>query len=96
MKTTRTLTKKDKKERKDKGKEKIRDKKTEQEQCFIKLWETWKKNAGNRGHPPLILTVALKRAQKSDWGKIYDIFSPCVFIFSPLDHAIIVLLSETV
>ena len=43
MKTTRTLTKKDKKERKDKGKEKIRDKKTEQEQCFIKLWETWKK-----------------------------------------------------
>ena len=39
------------KERKDKGKEKIRDKKTEQEQCFIKLWETWrKKNAGNRGH----------------------------------------------
>jgi hypothetical protein len=51
MKTTRTLTKKDKKERKDKGKEKIRDKKTEQEQCFIKLWETWrKKNAGNRGH----------------------------------------------
>jgi hypothetical protein len=96
MKTTRTLTKKDKKERKDKGKEKIRDKKTEQEQCFIKLWETWKKNAGNRGHPPLILIVALKRAQKSDWGKIYDIFSPCVFIFSPLDHAIIVLLSETV
>jgi hypothetical protein len=87
MKTTRTLTKKDKKERKDKGKEKIRDKKTEQEQCFIKLWETWKKNAGNRGHPPLILTVALKRAQKSDWGKIYDIFSPCVFIFSLLNHA---------
>ena len=43
--------KKGEKERKDKGKEKIRDKKTEQEQCFIKLWETWrKKNAGNRGH----------------------------------------------
>ena len=50
MKTTRTLTKKDKKERKDKGKEKISDKKTEQEQCFIKLQETWKKNAGNWGH----------------------------------------------
>jgi hypothetical protein len=45
---------------------------------------------------PIILIVALKRAQKSDWGKIYDIFSPCVFIFYPLDHAIIVLLSETV
>ncbi len=35
--------KKGEKERKDKRKEKIRDKKTEQEQCFIKLWETWKK-----------------------------------------------------
>jgi hypothetical protein len=33
---------------------------------------------------PIILIVALKRAQKSDWGKIYDIFSPCVFIFSPM------------
>ena len=84
MKTTRAPTKKEKKERKDKGKEKIRDKKTEQEQCFIKLWETWKKNAGNRGHPPLILTVALKRAQKSDWGKIYDIFSPLCLYFFPI------------
>jgi hypothetical protein len=44
------LDKKGEKERKDKGKEKISDKKTEQEQCFIKLWETWEKNAGNRGH----------------------------------------------
>ncbi len=35
--------KKGDKERKDKGKEKISDKMTEQEQCFIKLWETWKK-----------------------------------------------------
>jgi hypothetical protein len=33
--------KKGEKERKDKGKEKISD---------ITLWETWKKNAGNRGH----------------------------------------------
>jgi hypothetical protein len=32
--------KKGEKERKDKGKEKINDKKTEQEQCFIKLLET--------------------------------------------------------
>ncbi len=30
------------------------------------------------------------------YWKIYDIFSPCVFIFSPLGHAIIVLLSQTV
>jgi hypothetical protein len=41
--------KKGEKERKHKGKEKKSDKMTEQEQCFIKLWETWK-NAGNRGH----------------------------------------------
>ncbi len=40
-----------------------------------------------------------KRAKKSNWGKIYDIFppvSPSVFIFSPLGHAIIFLLSQTV
>jgi hypothetical protein len=42
--------KKGEKERKVKGKEKIIDKKTEQEQCFIKLWETWKKKSDNRGH----------------------------------------------
>ncbi len=30
--------------------------------------------------PPIILIVTLKRAQKSNWGKIYDIFSPCVFV----------------
>jgi hypothetical protein len=69
---------------------------TEKEQCFINL----EKNEGNRGHNiiflPLILIVTPKRAQKSNWGKIYDIFSPCVFIFSPLGHAIIVLLSQTV
>ena len=91
--------KKGEKERKDKGKEKISDKKTEQEQCFIKLWETWKKMQAIGEiisyFSPIILIVVLKRVQKSDWGKIYDIFSPCVFFF-PLDHAIIVLLSETV
>jgi hypothetical protein len=32
------------KERKDKEKEKKSDKMTEQEQFFIKLWETWKKS----------------------------------------------------
>jgi hypothetical protein len=71
------------KERKDKGKEKISDKKTEQEQCFIKLWETWKKMQaiGDIYHifSPIILIVALKRVQKSDWGKIYDIFPPVSF-----------------
>jgi hypothetical protein len=45
------------KERKDKGKEKISDKMTEQEQFFIKLWETWKKNAGNRGHNIIFFTL---------------------------------------
>ena len=45
---------------------------------------------------PIILIVTLKSAQKSNWGKIYDIFSPSVFIFSPLGHAIIFLLSQTV
>jgi hypothetical protein len=33
--------KKGEKERKDKEKEKISGNMTEQEQCFIKLWETW-------------------------------------------------------
>ena len=86
MKTTRTLTKKDKKERTDKGKEKIRDKKTEQEQCFIKLWETWKKMQAIGDiisyFSPIILIVALKRAQKSNWGK-YMIFFPPVSVFFP-------------
>ncbi len=39
----RAPTKKGEKERKDKGKEKKSDKMTEQEQCFIKLWETLEK-----------------------------------------------------
>ncbi len=75
---------------------------TEQEQCFKKLWETWKKMQAIGDIPvisyfsPIILIVTLKRAQKSNWGKKYDIFSPCVFIFSPLSHAIIVVLSQTV
>ncbi len=38
------------KERKDKGKEKISDKKTEQEQFFHKIMGNLEKNAGNRGH----------------------------------------------
>ncbi len=67
---------------------------------FHKLWETWKKMQaiGDKisYFSPIILIVALKSAQKSNWGKIYDIFSPRVFIFSPLGHAIIFLLSQTV
>jgi hypothetical protein len=30
---------------------------------------------------PIILIVALKREQKSDWEKIYNIFSPCLYFF---------------
>jgi len=45
---------------------------------------------------PIILIVTVKRAKKSNCWKIYDIFPPCVFIFSPLGHAIIFLLSQTV
>ncbi len=52
---------------------------------FHKIMGILEKNAGNRDiisyFSPIILIVALKRAQKSNWGKIYDIFSPCVFIF---------------
>jgi hypothetical protein len=43
IKTMCASTKKGEKERKNKGKEKKSDKMTKQEQCFIKLWKTWKK-----------------------------------------------------
>jgi hypothetical protein len=43
---------------------------------FHKIMGNLEKNAGNRGHnhifSPIISIVALKREQKSDWGKIYD------------------------
>ncbi len=59
---------------------------------FKKLWETWKKIQA-RGDilyfSPSNLIVTLKRAQKSNWGKIYD-------FFSPLGLAIIILLLQTV
>ncbi len=62
---------------------------------FDKIMGNFEKNAGNRGHniifSPYYFNCYTKRAQKSNWGKIYDNFSPCVFIFSPLGHAIIVL-----
>ena len=44
---------------------------------------------------PYYFNCHAKSAQQSNWGKIYDIFSPSVFIFSPLGHAIIFLLSQT-
>ena len=79
--------KKGEKERQDKGKEKISDKKTEQEQCFIKLGETWKKMQAIGDiisyFSPIILIVPPKRAQKSNWEKIYDIFPPVSLFFSP-------------
>jgi hypothetical protein len=62
---------------------------------FNKIMGNLGKNAVKRGHNiiffPYYFNYYTKRAQKSNWGKIYDIFSPCVFIFSPLGHAIIVL-----
>jgi hypothetical protein len=88
--------KKGEKERKDKGKEKKSYKMTEQEQCFIKLWETWKKMQAIGDHniiffplsPNIILIVKLKRAQKPTGGK-YMIFFPLCLYFFPLGHAII-------
>ena len=60
---------------------------------FNKIMGNLEKNAGNRGHNIIFFSYYFncytKRAQKSNWGKIYD-------IFSPLGHAIIFLLSQTV
>ena len=80
--------KKGEKERKDKGKEKISDKKTEQEQCLIKLWETWKKmqaigDIKYNIFSPLILIVTLKEHKNPTGGK-YMIFFPPVSLFFPL------------
>jgi hypothetical protein len=55
---------------------------------FHKIMGNLEKNAGHRGHniiffPLLFLIVTLKSAQKSNLGKIYDIFSPSVLIFPP-------------
>ncbi len=85
MKTTRAPTKKGEKERKDKGKEKKSDKMTEQEQCFIELWETWKKMQAigdiiSYFFPYYFKSRAIK-STKIQRGDIYDIFSPSVFIF---------------
>ena len=41
--------------------------------------------------PPIILIVTLKSAQNPTGGKYMIFFSPSVFIFFPLGHAIIVL-----
>jgi hypothetical protein len=60
--------KKEEKERKDKGKENKSDKMTEQEQCFIKLWETWK-NAGNIIFFPYYLNCHTKKSTKIQLGE---------------------------
>ena len=56
---------------------------------FNKIMGNLGKNAVKRGHNiiffPYYFNYYTKRAQKSNWGKIYDIFSPCVFIFSPFN-----------
>jgi hypothetical protein len=55
---------------------------------FHKIMGNVGKNTGIRGHnakffplSPSVLIVMPKRVQKSNWGKIYDMLSPCVFIF---------------
>jgi hypothetical protein len=87
----RAPTKKGEKERKDKGKEKISDKMTEQKQCFIKLWETWKKMQAIgdiiSNFFPYYFNCHTKKSTKIKLGEntVNDIFSPCVFIFPLLD-----------
>jgi hypothetical protein len=63
---------------------------TEQEQCVIndKIMGNLGKNAGIRGHNTIFFPLSpssfnchAKRVPKSNWGKIYDILSLCVFIF---------------
>jgi hypothetical protein len=58
---------------------------------FHKFMGNLGKNAGIRGHntiffplSPVFLIVTPKRVQKSNWGKIYDILSPCLFIMGNL------------
>jgi hypothetical protein len=87
MKTTRAPTKKEEKERKDKGKEKISDKKTEQEQCFMKLWETWKKMQaiGDISYFfPYYFNYRAKKSTKNPTGGKYMIFFPSFVFFSPI------------
>jgi hypothetical protein len=78
--------KKGEKERKDKGKEKISDKKTEQEQCFIKLWETWKKMQAIGDiisyFFPYYFNCRAKRRTNPTGGK-YMIFFPPVSLSFP-------------
>jgi hypothetical protein len=69
-------------------------------QCFIKLWETWKKMQAIGDiisyFLPYYFNCHTKKCTKIQLGKIYEIFSPSVFIFSLLGHAIIFRLSQTV
>jgi hypothetical protein len=73
--------KKGEKERKDKGKEKISDKMTEQEQGFIK-------NAGNRGHNiiffPYYFNYRAKKRTKIRLGENILYFFPLCLYFFPI------------
>jgi hypothetical protein len=77
--------KKGEKERKDKGKEKISDKKTEQEQYFIKLWETWKKLQAIGDiisyFSPYYFNCRAKEEHKNPTGGKYLIFFPPLSFF---------------
>ncbi len=86
MKTTRARAdKKGEKERKDKGKEKISDTVTEQEQCCIKLWETWKKmqTIGDiiSYFFPYYFNCRAKRRTNPTGGKYMIFFSPVSLSF---------------
>ncbi len=67
---------------------------------FHKIMETWKKMQAIGDiisyFFPYYFNCNAKKCTKIQLGEIYDIFSPSVFIFSPLGHAIIFLLSQTV
>jgi hypothetical protein len=64
---------------------------TEREQFFIRLWETWGKNVGIRGHNTIFFPLSLsifnchaKKEYKNPTGGKYMIFFPPVFLFFPL------------
>ena len=57
---------------------------------FHKIMGSLEKNVGNREHNiiffPYYFNFHTKKSTKINWGKIYDIFSPWVFIFFLLGH----------
>jgi hypothetical protein len=85
------LKKEKRKKRQGKGKEKWQN--NIARTMFQKFMGNLGINAGIRGHntipvffplSPVFLIVTPKRVQKSNWGKIYDILSPCLFIMGNL------------